>query len=88
MPGAISIIARRGPPASACSIADPAAAVSYEGLGVLTGATCCRHCERSEAIQSSVPPASASNKLLPGAKSDRAYGGTEDWIASSLRSSQ
>jgi len=51
----------------------------------VTAATLFRHCERSEAIQSSVPQAKRSNLLLAGANSHGADGGTEDWIAS-LRS--
>jgi hypothetical protein len=47
-----------------------------------------RHCERSEAIQSSVPHDGNMILWLGGAISNRAAGGTEDWIASSLRSSQ
>jgi hypothetical protein len=54
----------------------------------LAGRILCRQCERSEAIQSSVPHADLVNMSLAGAKSNRAAGGTEDWIASSLRSSQ
>jgi hypothetical protein len=48
----------------------------------------CRHCERSEAIQSSVPHGWPMRMWLGDANSNRAAGGTEDWIASSLRSSQ
>jgi hypothetical protein len=51
----------------------------------LTGVTLCRHCERSEAIQSSVPHVELMSMWLGGANSNRAAGGTEDWIAS-LRS--
>jgi hypothetical protein len=51
----------------------------------LTAAIPHRHCERSEAIQSSVPHARRSNRLLVGANSHGAEDGTEDWIAS-LRS--
>jgi len=47
-----------------------------------------RHCERSEAIQSSVPHDAIPNNGLRAATSSRGQGGTEDWIASSLRSSQ
>jgi len=54
----------------------------------LTSATVYRHCERSEAIQSSVPYGRSSNALPGGVISNRAFAGTEDWIASSLRSSQ
>jgi hypothetical protein len=55
---------------------------------VQTYATFCRHCERSEAIQSSAPHDERLNKWLGVATRHRAQGGTEDWIASSLRSSQ
>jgi hypothetical protein len=48
-------------------------------------ATLRRHCERSEAIQSSVPQAGTSKKWLDGARCSRADCGAEDWIAS-LRS--
>jgi len=54
----------------------------------VTGATLFRHCERSEATQSSVPQAKRPNMVLAGGKRHGADGGTEDWIASSLRSSQ
>jgi hypothetical protein len=47
-----------------------------------------RHCERSEAIQSSVPYDERWINLRVVADRNRAHGGTEDWIASSLRSSQ
>jgi len=51
----------------------------------LTLASRLRHCERSEAIQSSVPHDKPSSKLPGGASCDRMDGGAEDWIAS-LRS--
>jgi hypothetical protein len=54
----------------------------------VTGATVFRHCERSEATQSSVPQAKRPNMVLAGAKSHGADNGTEDWMPSSLRSSQ
>jgi hypothetical protein len=44
-----------------------------------------RHCERSEAIQSSVPHDKPSDMLRGGATCNRVDCGTEDWIAS-LRS--
>jgi hypothetical protein len=44
-----------------------------------------RHCERSEAMQSSVPRHGRSSNLPVGAGINRAHGGTENWIAS-LRS--
>jgi hypothetical protein len=55
---------------------------------ILTDATVGRHCERSEAIQSSVPRDGCPNRLPGGAAINGACGGTEGWIASSLRSSQ
>jgi hypothetical protein len=51
----------------------------------LTDASRFRHCERSEAIQSSLPHDKPLNKWLVGASCDRVDCGTEDWIAS-LRS--
>jgi hypothetical protein len=51
----------------------------------LTDASRFRHCERSEAIQSSVPPDKPASKLLGDASCDRVDCGMEDWIAS-LRS--
>jgi hypothetical protein len=53
---------------------------------MFTNETSSCHCERSEAIQSSVPHRSASNKLPIRARSNPAAGGTDDWIDSSLRS--